>query len=239
MVGVLFNLVEDSHLSGLGQEVLAKIPGTPTPETLTPDDLGQKTNMCNPAAANADISQTAFCIFLDAVQNGFAIEDDPSRPSANGGPCPIQDPDDRNIPGQNVTARLVLRSLIGVMTAAAQEQSLFDQLQSRNPSFHYLKEESQGVGFMEAVPKSELLPVLRIDWKPEYGIDPGPATSPLIDLNYREIRYQVADPRNMPVAINTYWNRDVFRLIAALTAQVTVDTSKYPIANILQLNSVQ
>jgi hypothetical protein len=43
----------------------------------------------------------------------------------------------------------------------------------------------------------------------------------------------------VPVPENEYWNRDVFRLIAALTAQVTVDTSKYPIANILQLNSVQ
>ena len=44
----------------------------------------------------------------------------------------------------------------------------------------------------------------------------------------RETEYFIADPQEQPVAENEYWNRDVFRLIAALTAQVTVDTSKYP-----------
>jgi len=248
MLGVLYNLMKDSNLSGLADEVLVKIPGSPTLKTLTPEDLSQKTNMCqtsgtpNTGPGPKDISQTAFCIFLGAVQNGFAIEDDPSRPNPNGGPCPILSRDDAEDTTQQVTARLVLRSLIGVMAAAAQEQALFDGLKARNPQFHYLQEESSGVGFRDAVPDSELLPVLRINWKPDYPDAPDLRPMPdLIQLNYRETDYRVADPFPYPglVTENQYWNRDVFRLIAALTAQVTVDTSKYPIANILQLNAVQ
>jgi hypothetical protein len=193
----------------------------------------------NTARPQADITNTAFCIFLGAVQNGFSIEDDPSLPSPNGGPCPVLDPDSTpGSPQQVVTARLVLRSLIGVMAAAAQEQSTFDGFKHNDPRFTYLQEESKGVGFMEAVPDTELLPVLRIDWMPDEGFN-GKPTDPLIELTYREKKYLVADPQQADVAVNQYWNRDVFRLIAALTAQVTVDTSKYPIANILQLNSVQ
>jgi hypothetical protein len=33
------------------------------------------------------------------------------------------------------------------------------------------------------------------------------------------------------------WNRDVFRLISQITSQVTVDISKFPLPQILQLHS--
>lgn len=229
MAGVLYNLMSDAHLKNLAMEVVAK--------EKTPGDIN--------SVSSQDLGNTAFGIFLGAVQNGFAIEDDVSQPSPVGGPCPIDTEDASPESGQPQqaaqnapTARLVLRSLIGVMAAAAQEQSAFDDFNAHDPNFTQLKEEAKGVGFKEAVPESELLPVLRIDWKPDDGFK-GKPTSPLIELDYRDTKYLVADPQDMPVAINQYWNRDVFRLIAALTAQVTVDTSKYPIANILQLNSVQ
>ena len=33
------------------------------------------------------------------------------------------------------------------------------------------------------------------------------------------------------------WNRDLFRLISQLTAQVTVDISKFPLPTLLQLHT--
>jgi hypothetical protein len=236
MLGVLTNLVNDPHLGPLAKEIAAK--------ESKPDDLT--------TISQSDLSNTAFGVFLGAVQNGFAIEDDVSQPSAKGGPCPISVDDSGKTTVPSVTARLVLRSLIGVMTAAAQEQYPFDGFLDADPGFTGLRE-NPNAKFDEVVPAIELQPILRINWKSYHGINPGKPTSPLIDLDYREMRYLVADPDRPPtpgtaepaivdgkpplVAANVYWNRDVFRLIAALTAQVTVDTSKYPIANILQINA--
>ena len=180
---------------------------------------------------------TAVDIFLQAVQNGFAIEDDVVTPVQGTGPCPV-DPQD----GTTVSARLVLRSLIGVMTAVAQEQSPIDRLVgSDTPVTKLVEEPPPGVGFNEAVPTIERLPILRITWNPDGGLTLAPPTKTTTKLTYLDTDYLIADPdtHGDPVPENQYWNRDVFRLIAALTAQVTVDTSKYPIANILQLNSIQ
>jgi hypothetical protein len=47
----------------------------------------------------------------------------------------------------------------------------------------------------------------------------------------------VPDPNHPASAENKYWNRDMFRLINALTSQVTVDISKFPLPEILQLHS--
>jgi hypothetical protein len=181
--------------------------------------------------------------FLMAVVNGFAIQDDPVTPTEKGGPCPIENPDTIKYP---VSARLVLRSLIGVMAAVAQEQIPLDRLVDRDVPVTGLAEEPlPGLGFNEAIPVIERLPILRINWKLDNEFKSTQSslkrTRALTELDYQDTDYLIADPvpQEVPVPENEYWNRDVFRLIAALTAQVTVDTSKYPIANILQLNSVQ
>jgi hypothetical protein len=138
---------------------------------------------------------------------------------------------------------LFLRSLIGVMAAAAQEQKSFDELQISNTLVQPLEGNEPPHLFDKEIPDIELLPVLRINWKPGTEITPAqpqPRLQPtpeLTELNYRGTEYIIADPRDPSVPENEYWNRDVFRLIGALTAQVTVDISKYPIANILQLNT--
>jgi hypothetical protein len=169
--------------------------------------------------------------FLSALQNGFTIEGDSTKPNETGEPCP---------PGDETTSvHLVLRSLIGVMAAAAQEQEPFDELNRKDP----LIKGKEGLRFSQAVPEIERMPVLRINWRPssDSGIESLPRlqpTAPLVELSYRGTEYLIADARTVPVPENQYWNRDVFRLVGALTAQVTVDVSKYPIANVLQLNSV-
>jgi hypothetical protein len=171
----------------------------------------------------------------------LTIEGDTTTSDQAANPCPAA------VEGQTST-HLVLRSLIGVMAAAAQEQTLFDELNDSNTPIESLVEDKVTHKytlhpFDDEIPAIERLPVLRIDWKHETEVkskQPVPRLEPiqpLIELSYRNKSYSIADPKDQPVPENEYWNRDVFRLIGALTAQVTVDVSKYPIPNILQLGT--
>jgi len=179
---------------------------------------------------------TGLDIFLAAVQdNGFAIADDIATSDQGAVAC---------LPGtENYKAQLILRSIIGVMAAASQEELLLDRLESptSNPKVLYLKEAPNGVSFLDAVPPIERLPILRINWTAAadngIALTQPPAATSITSLDYRKTHYMVADSTNPDELENEYWNRDVFRLINALTSQVTVDTSKYPIANILTLNN--
>ena len=62
-------------------------------------------------------------------------------------------------------------------------------------------------------------------------------------VNYRGKEYVVADVDSESVNPADYalenetWNRDMFRLINQLSSQVTVDISKYPLQEILQLRT--
>jgi hypothetical protein len=73
-----------------------------------------------------------------------------------------------------------------------------------------------------------------------------------VQLTYRNQQYTITDKKTdrkgsaeapvggqsapAPADENAAWNRDAFRLISQLSAQVTVDISKFPVPTILQLN---
>ncbi len=167
--------------------------------------------------------------FIAALHNGLTIEGDPT-PDQSENPCP------KGL--TQARTHLILRSLIGVMAAGAQEQTNFDRLNNSRTMVQPLDEgKDPPKSFDSEIPEIERMPILRISWKSEAETPLAPPTQPLTELNYRGTQYLIADPREANVAENDYWNRDVFRLIGALTAQVTVDISKFPIANILQLNT--
>ena len=63
--------------------------------------------------------------FIAALHNGLTIEGDPTTDDVNN-PCP------KGANDREPSTHLVLRSLIGVMAAAAQEQIIFDQLNKTN-----------------------------------------------------------------------------------------------------------
>ena len=136
-----------------------------------------------------------------------------------------------------VSAHLVMRSLIGLMAAAAQEQAPYDALEHANPaipaSSFLTPEQRAAIGtqprFNDAVPAVERIPLLRLTG-PAEGLE----TEPVIQLNYRGKTYRIADEKSKVGTDNQYWNRDVFRLIDELTSQVTVDISKFPLTEILQ-----
>jgi hypothetical protein len=130
-----------------------------------------------------------------------------------------------------------MRSLIGLMAAAAQEQAPYDALEHANPaipaSSFLTPEQRAAIGtqprFNDAVPAVERIPLLRLTG-PAEGLE----TEPVIQLNYRGKTYRIADEKSKVGTDNQYWNRDVFRLIDELTSQVTVDISKFPLTEILQ-----
>ena len=164
-------------------------------------------------------------VILNGLSDGFSIE----------GSTNHQDSCSAAGTAPKISAHLVMRSLMGLMAAAAQEQLPYDALAQANPAIpnsRYLPSELQLKElprFSDAVPAIERIPLLRLT-----GNNPDQETQPIIQISYRGTVYRIADTKSPDVIENQYWNRDVFRLINQLTSQVTVDISKFPLTEILQ-----
>jgi len=109
--------------------------------------------------------------------------------------------------------------------------------------------------FSYLVPPIERLPVLRLNWpaevKPPVSQFASYARDYGLSVIYRGREYVVADVDTTKVVEldalhpkiddfareNETWNRDMFRLINELSSQVTVDISKFPLPDILQLRT--
>ncbi len=160
--------------------------------------------------AGGDKNGTALTVILAVLKGGFTIQ-------------PAVDP---NAPGTDETSvapHLVMRSMIGVLTAAAQEQDGFDALMSKNPVV------DQENAFKSLVPLVEQRPLLRLNWRPEDSV-----LDPLVILNYESRNFSITDITDPKTPEETSWNRDLFRLISEIAAQVTVDISKFPVPLLLQ-----
>ncbi len=168
---------------------------------------------------------SALNTILISLADGFTIE----------GSSNHQDSCNSTSGTSKTSAHLVMRSLIGLMAAAAQEQVPYDALAHADPTIpnsRYLPLEQRMKNppkFMESVPTVERLPLLRLT-----GATEGQDIEPIIQVNYRGMNYRIVDKKHADVMDNQYWNRDVFRLINQLIAQVTVDISKFPLTEILQ-----
>jgi len=164
----------------------------------------------------------ALDVILASLAHGFSIE----------GSSDHQDSCKSGMNG--VSAHLVMRSLIGLMAAAAQEQIPYDALTHANPAIPNSRNVPPDQQlkilprFLESVPAIERNPLLRLT-----GTE-GQATEPIVQLNYRGTDYRIVDPKGAEGTENQYWNRDMFRLINQLTSQVTVDISKFPLTAIIQ-----
>ncbi|MGD0480073.1 MAG: hypothetical protein ABSA42_07880 [Terracidiphilus sp.] len=212
---------------------------------------------------------------LEILFSGFAIGGSATDQNTGTGPCYSTGPNRHGI----VTSHLVLRSLIGLMAAAAQEQDFYDELAKTgadpgitigqddlvtrihsglltasraskdDPVYLGRAQAVNGktVPFSMLVPPIERLPVLRLTWpsnvKPPVSHYVGYAKDYGLSVNYRGHDYVVADVDADSVDPTQYarenetWNRDMFRLINELSSQVTVDISKFPLPDILQLRT--
>jgi hypothetical protein len=124
--------------------------------------------------------------------------------------------------------RLVMRSLMGVMLALANEQqnyALFDDFRTR---------ESEG---WDHVPRFEDHPALQLIWPGSVSDETEelfPSRSIVASLDYKNVHYSIEDRPGFvryrdddPDRGETTWNRDVFRLIVQLSLQVTADPSNF------------
>jgi hypothetical protein len=232
---------------------------------------------------------------LEIIYNGFTIEESSSEQDSERRLCL----DSAGNPANRISAHLVMRSLIGLMGAAAQEQDSFDKLEENNPDLAKgitdptmptgaLKEiatfvtdfytaaykattggdpgpkdmkdkqgqlvsqlQQNGAHFNDLVPKIEQLPVLKLMWTDAELDDAYDSEAELeklgLAVHYKnpendqseKEHYAITDWRldKLLVPENKYWNRDMFRLINQLSSQVTVDLSKYPLPEILQLRT--
>jgi hypothetical protein len=215
--------------------------------------------------------------FLEILFSGFGVGGSVNDQDTGIGPCTSFGP----LKHGTVTSHLVLRSLIGLMAAAAQEQAFFDALakSGEDPVVHMERDDliqsvhdgllvAQGLGpqqddpaeiarvsaasnmafnFSQLVPPIERLPVLRLSW-PAYVKPPmehlsfNPKERGLgVDYGGKEYVIADVDPESVNPAEfapeNETWNRDMFRLINELSSQVSVDISKFPLPDILQLRT--
>jgi hypothetical protein len=160
--------------------------------------------------AGGDKGGTALQVMLTVLANGFTIQ-----PAVD---ATTSDTDERS-----VAPHLVMRSMIGVLTAAGQEQDGFADLLSKNPVV-----DNQN-SFKSLIPVVEQRPVIRLTWNSEQSV-----LDPLVQLSYQNRQFMVTDVTDPKTPEETSWNRDLFRLISELAAQVTVDISKFPLPLILQ-----
>jgi hypothetical protein len=166
----------------------------------------------------------ALNMMLNVMAGGFSLEGSPNPAQSHQDVCPA-----------GITAHLYMRSIIEIMAASAQEEIPFEALMKddplvppdpQNPLDH-----STPQSFQSEVPRVEQMPVLRLQW---HGAS---TVNPLVTVSYRDKTYSVADETPPRIAANATWNRDMFRLIEGLSSQVTVDISKFPLPEILQLHS--
>jgi hypothetical protein len=165
---------------------------------------------------------------LTVLSTGFSIQGIPTAEQAAEQQCK---------PSQSlqISTHLVVRSLIALMAVAAQEQASFDTLLQKDTVVRDEPSSSASNGtqpFKSVVPAVEQLPVLRLTRLPDSA-----ETSPVIELSYRGKPYLIADLTTPPSPDDQYWNRDMFRLVNSLSAQVTVDISKFPLPEVLQLRT--
>ena len=160
--------------------------------------------------AGGDKNGTALTVILAVLRNGFTIQ-------------PAVTTVDSSADETSQAPHLVMRSMIGVLTAAAQEQDGFDTLMSKNPVV------DQQNSFKSLVPVVEQRPLLRLNWRAEDSV-----LDPLVILNYESRNYLITDITDPKTPEETSWNRDLFRLISEIAAQVTVDISKFPVPLLLQ-----
>jgi hypothetical protein len=119
---------------------------------------------------------------------------------------------------------LVMRSLIGMMAAAAQEQKTFGALM----------ELAKHDNTQDPIPAVELQPLLTLNWD---RADESHLTPVLTKLEYMGKTYLIADPQSDNPLRASSWNRDNFRILTQLGNLITVDIKNFPPQQILQLRT--
>lgn len=125
--------------------------------------------------------------------------------------------------GQGPTVSFQLRTFYEVLSNLGIEQQAFEALAARTP------------GFLKRIPPTERRPILRFYWPENKEI----LTEPVSKVKYAGKTYQISDrtiePTDGSTAEPDCWNRDVFILLSHLYHQISLDPSKLPTQQLIQV----
>jgi hypothetical protein len=127
-------------------------------------------------------------------------------------------------PKSLIGVRLVMRSLMGAMYAAATEAEAFD-------SFRAAYERQRVSNGWAPLPESQLHPVLTIVAKDGETLDPL-----AVQVRYRDRRFVITDVAPPLPGASPTWNRDVFRLLVQLSFLATADPTAFQSPSLIQLH---
>ena len=203
---------------------------------------------------------------LEMLYNGFSIEESSTDQDSEKKLCD-------GSKSNRISAHLVMRSLIGLMAAAGQEQQSFEAMMEKTypvpansagtilefysavhlattnvpPSKDEMTAKMATLAplanapLSAVIPNIEQLPVLKLTWKDGRPPNELQLYELGLTVKYRGQDYIIADSQQgsagAEVPANTYWNRDMFRLINELSSQVSIDPSKFPLPEVLQLRT--
>ena len=163
---------------------------------------------------------------LDILEAGFVVT----------GGTTATSPTDQSPSG---SAQFVMRSLIGAMAGAAQEEDVFQKLLDSAPQCppNATPAMEQQLHCQDPIPPAEQAPLLTLTWKHAFKSedDEKALTNSLVELDYLGTTYKVADIKSEDPLSQISWNRDMFRIIAQLSSEITVDLSKFPLPTVLQI----
>lgn len=170
--------------------------------------------------------------FADVVMKGFDVTDDTSKRLSI----------EKNVNGQSkmvvVQVRLVMRSLMGAMTALASEQDRFSffsagfaEQQRKHQARWQNHSNPEASDNWAPLPDFENHPVLELipTEKSALGL-------PVVQLDYKGKHYEIADPIPLEGSPPLTWNRDVFRLLVQLSFLATADPSAFASTSLIQLH---
>ena len=124
-------------------------------------------------------------------------------------------------------AHFVLRSFIGAIAAASQEDNVFDAILNKGKK----------IPDQARIPPEEAdHPLLKLIWSGKIDAETQ-LTPSLVELDYMGKTYRVADEKSDDPLKQSSWNRDMFRLIFEISSRVTVDISKFPPPQVLYLRT--
>jgi hypothetical protein len=170
---------------------------------------------------------------LDSNGLGFGIRATTQTGDTSKPPTCVQQASDPSKPStcSQGSAQLVMRSLIGMMAAAAQEQDKFKELMDL---LDEAVKDTVKVPHQDPLPEVEKQPLLTLTFD---RADESRLTSVLTKLEYMGKTYAVGDLKTDDPRKDPSWNRDNFRIITQLVSLITVDISKFPPQQILQLRT--
>jgi hypothetical protein len=117
-------------------------------------------------------------------------------------------------PPQLSGVTLKLRSFFEVLTWLSREQAAFDTRAAKDPRF------------VQDLPPSQRRPVLRLTWDPT----PPDLEAPIVAIDYGGKVYAITDNPTSGT-----WNRDVFTLLSYIHSQTSLDPSKLPVQQLIQI----